>query len=104
MVFAHIPRAEPRLLEGMRLFNEGQFFGSHEVWESLWHDVVGPERELLQGLIQVAAAYYHLSRGNRAGAGYLYRRARPRLSKWAPQHAGLDVGDFLARVDRQFAE
>jgi len=62
-------RGEPRLLEGTRLFNAGSYFASHEVWEALWHEVGGKEREVLQGLIQLAAAYHHLARGNPAGAG-----------------------------------
>ncbi len=102
--FARLPPQEPRLLEGARLFNGGEFFASHEVWESLWHELDGDERGLLQGLIQVAAAYYHLCRGNRVGARYLYGRARARLLPWAPRHAGIDVGGLLAQIDRDFPE
>ncbi len=102
--FDRVPPAEPRLLEGARFFNLGRFFESHEVWESLWHEVEGKERQLLQGLIQLAAAYHHLSRNNRAGARYLYARGRARLVPWAPRHAGLAIADFLSQVDEDFAK
>jgi predicted metal-dependent hydrolase len=101
--FHQIPRGEPRLLEGARLFNTGQFFASHEVWESLWHEVEGSEREVLQGLIQLAAAYHHLSRGNVAGARYLYLRGRTRLLPWAPWHAGLHIEGLLTQAEAHFA-
>ncbi len=98
-----IPAAEPRWREGATLFNERRYFESHEVWEALWHDVGGDERQLLQGLIQLAAAYHHLAHGNRSGAEYLYRRGRERLSRWVPARAGLPVAELLEQVDRDFA-
>ena len=100
--FDRIPPDDPRLLEGSRLFNAGEFFASHEVWESLWHEVAGPERELLQGLIQLTAAYHHRTRGNATGARYLYTRGRARLARWAPRHAGIGIAAFLAQIDRDF--
>ena len=98
-----IPPGEPRLLEGVRLFNAAAYFESHEVWESLWHELEGEERGLLQGLIQIAAAYHHLMRGNLAGATYLYGRARVRLKRWLPRRAGLELSAFMTQVDAQFA-
>jgi predicted metal-dependent hydrolase len=93
-----IPAGEPRLLEGAALFNAGRFFESHEVWESLWHQVRGPQRELLQGLIQTAAAYYHLGRGNHVGARYLAERARVHLQPWRPSLAGVGVDGVLEQL------
>jgi predicted metal-dependent hydrolase len=102
-----VPLGEPRLAEGARLFNDGRFFESHEVWESLWHEVAGPQRELLQGLIQAAAAYHHADRGNASGARYLAQRARTHLVRWRPTLAGVPVdrmleqlGGLLDRLDR----
>ncbi len=102
--FGCVPPGEPRLLEGARLFNAGAFFESHEAWESLWHEVEGEERELLQGLIQLAAAYHHAHQGNDTGARYLYRRGRARVARWEPAHAGMAITAFLALVDQDFAK
>ena len=101
--YRRIPPKDARLARGRRLFNQGAFFQSHEVWESLWHEVDGPERELLQGLIQLAAAYHHLRRDNLAGARYLYDRGRAKVASWLPTHAGLALQDWLAQIDEQFA-
>ena len=98
--FTSIPIADPRLEEGCRLFNAGKFFESHEAWESLWHEVADPERELLQGMIQLAAACHHFQRKNPAGAAYLYLRGRAKVTPWLPCHAGLALGDWLAELDR----
>ena len=101
--FETIPLDDPRLHEGARLFNAGQFFESHEVWESLWHDVAGRERELLQGLIQLAAAYHHLQHQNLTGAAYLYERSRARLAGWGASWHGLALGELLQQADAEFA-
>ena len=97
-----IPRGEPRLLQGARRFNRGHYFEAHEAWESLWHDVEGRELPLLQGLIQLAAAYHHLTQKNLPGATYLYARGRARLIPWLPMHAGMRLAEWLARVDEDF--
>lgn len=101
--YASVPSGEPRLLEGAALFNARRYFESHEVWESLWHDVGGQDREMLQGLIQWAAAYHHLASGNLAGAQYLYARGRLHLAPWLPARAGIDLQALVEIVDRDFA-
>jgi hypothetical protein len=46
---------------GTRLFDAGKFFEAHEVWEERWRVATDQvERDLLQGLIQVAAAFHKL--------------------------------------------
>ena len=44
------------LAEGLRLYQEGEFFRAHEAWESVWLESQEPEKMFLQGLIQVTAA------------------------------------------------
>ena len=44
---------------GAALFDRGDYFDAHEVWEERWLSTGEPnERLLLQGLIQVAAAFH----------------------------------------------
>ncbi|HEX9781099.1 MAG TPA: HAD-IA family hydrolase [bacterium] len=100
---SRVPRDDPRLLGGIARFNAGDYFESHEIWEALWHEVAGPERRFLQGLIQLAAAYHHRGRGNRRGALELHGKAREKLSAWAPRHAGIAVADLLAQAERDLA-
>jgi hypothetical protein len=46
---------------GAALFDRGDYFEAHEVWEERWLSTGEPnERLLLQGLIQVAAAFHKL--------------------------------------------
>ncbi len=31
-----VAQLDPRYVEGLRLFNEAEFFAAHDVWEDLW--------------------------------------------------------------------
>lgn len=52
---------------------------THEHWESVWLTLEEPEKSFLQALIQMAAAFHHLAKGNAVGAVSLLRRAMQRL-------------------------
>jgi uncharacterized protein len=90
--------AEP-YLEGIVLFNQHSFFEAHEVLEDVWRAAPEPERKFLQGLIQVAVALHHYSRGNRVGCRSLLERARRNLSIYPEQHGGLDLAVLLHSLD-----
>jgi predicted metal-dependent hydrolase len=44
--------------KGLELFNAGLFWEAHEAWESAWLVEGGDVRQMLQGLIQIAAGYF----------------------------------------------
>ena len=49
---------------GMKLFNSCQWYKSHDVFEEIWHETGGPERQVLQAILQVAVAQLHLENSN----------------------------------------
>ena len=53
----------PALVEAQRLFDEGLPFHAHEVLEGTWKAAPAPERDLWQGLAQLAVGLTHLRRG-----------------------------------------
>jgi uncharacterized protein len=53
---------------GAALFDAGRWFDAHEAWEDVWRVERGARRLLLQGLIQIAAAFHKgLVQGRPAG-------------------------------------
>jgi uncharacterized protein len=76
---------------GILLFNSGEFFKAHEVWEEIWLAAAEPEKTFLQGLIQVAAAFHHYSRGNRTGAQSLAAAALEKLGKFPGDYSGINL-------------
>ncbi|MFP5211171.1 MAG: DUF309 domain-containing protein [Acidobacteriota bacterium] len=94
------------LAEGLACYRGGEFFLAHEHWESVWLGLQEPEKSFLQGLIQLAAAFHHLRRGNAAGATSLLRRALRRLESRPAVFGGIavallraDVRDWLCRLE-----
>lgn len=82
-------------------FNAGQFFECHETLEELWQEETGEVRDLYKGLIQVAAAYVHVSRGNATGALRLFATALAYLRPYRPGGAmGFDVEGVCGVCER----
>ncbi len=82
---------DPRYSIGVQLFNREDFFEAHEVWEELWHDTFGLNKDFFQGLIQVTSAMHHLQIGNMRGARILYGSGIELLSPYGSHHLGLDL-------------
>lgn len=88
------------LKAGIDQFNQREFFECHETLEELWQGYMEPDRELIQGIIQIAVAYYHLGRDNPVGALKLLNRGLTRVRKYAPVHFELDLVPFIAKVSK----
>jgi predicted metal-dependent hydrolase len=84
-----------RFRRGTEQFNAaGRFFDAHETWEEIWLQSSEPEKTFLQGIIQIAAAFHHRSRGNPHGALSLLQAALRRLSGFPDTYAGIALRDL----------
>jgi hypothetical protein len=93
------PDLEKKLYhDGIRLFNEGEFFEAHEVWEDIWHEAYGLKYEFYQGLIQCAVALEHYRRSNPRGVVSLYDSYRKHFKGVPDTFMGLDLKSFLAAM------
>jgi predicted metal-dependent hydrolase len=73
---------EEMVRSGAQLFDDGRFFEAHEAWEAHWLALKDePRRLLLQGLIQIAAAFHKL------------------IDKQAPEPAASLFAKGLAKLD-----
>ena len=86
------------LLQGIRLFNQGDFFEAHEVLEDVWRAAPEPDKKFLQGLIQVAVALHHHSKGNLVGARSLLQRAARNLAFYPESYGGVNVAKLLCEL------
>jgi len=101
-----IPDADRRRAfeAGVAAYARGDFFEAHELLEPAWMGTAEPaERELLQGLIKLAAAFVHGVRGNPLGIARNLAGARERLSaaigSAAAAASGIDVAALVAAID-----
>jgi predicted metal-dependent hydrolase len=96
------PDIEERFGEGIRLFNQGNFFEAHEVWEQQWRKAEGAERIFYQGMIQAAVALAHAQRGNNAGAISVFLKSVSKLTQFPALWMGIKLGQFRSELTRYF--
>jgi hypothetical protein len=92
-----------------QLLREGRPFHAHEVLEAAWKSGPPHERDLWQGLAQVAVGLTHAHRGNAPGAVALLRRGVDRIRGYQDQAGqaggerdhpyGMDLAAVLAASD-----
>jgi len=82
---------DPRLLEAVDQFNQGDWYACHDGFEALWHETLEPERTELQGILQIAVAHLHRERGNLRGATVLLGEGLGRLSPCGDGVLGFDL-------------
>jgi predicted metal-dependent hydrolase len=76
-------------------FNDGWYFESHETLEDLWMVTPLPERDLFQGIIQAAAAFVHLVRGEYPGILKLLDAAIEKIARFEPERFGVDLSALV---------
>jgi hypothetical protein len=96
--------------EAVRLADEllraGRPFHAHEVLEAAWKSGPAAERDLWQGLAQIAVGLTHAHRGNARGAVTLLRRGAVRVRGFqerpygtAGDGYGIDIAGVLRAAD-----
>lgn len=85
--------------EGIRLFDQGEYFLSHETLEEHWIEAPEEDRNFYQGLIHLAVAFHHLERGNARGAKLQFAKAASRLADYPENHEGVDVASIKKFLD-----
>jgi predicted metal-dependent hydrolase len=105
-----IPAADRRRAfeAGVAAYDRGDFFEAHELLEPAWMGTAEPaERDLLQGLIKLAAAFVHGVRGNPLGIARNLTGARERLADAldspAAAASGIDMAALVAAIDDRLA-
>jgi len=94
------PPAEA-LAEAQRLLDADRPFHAHEVLEAVWKSSPEAERDLWQGLAQLAVGLTHVRRGNAQGAQALLRRAADRIAPYGDEQGyGIDVAGLAAGARR----
>ena len=83
------------LYRAIEEFNDGYFFESHETLEDLWMVTPWPERQLFQGIIQLAAAFVHYARREYPGILKLLDAAIEKVSEFTPKAFGIATGDLV---------
>lgn len=85
-----------------RMYSEERYWEMHEELESQWRMLPrgSPEKEVLQGLILLAAIYVHMQKGQEEVALSMVGRANARLGGYGGmEYHGIDIGALRAALE-----
>ena len=91
---------DARLREGIRLFNAGRYFDSHEALEEFYLSAAEQDKPFVEGLIQLAAAlrmFYDFSETK--GPARMARQAIIRLENYQPKYLGVRVQELIEAME-----
>lgn len=94
----------PQAVQGLRLFNAGEYFEAHEALEDAWNAEEGDAKRLYRGILQTAVVYLHITRGNYNGALKVYVRSRKWLDGLPGICRGVRVGQLRADAEKAIEE
>lgn len=94
----------PQAVEGLRLFNAGEYFEAHEALEDAWNAETSEVRNLYRGILQIAVVYLHITRGNYNGAVKVYARSQRWMKGWQEVCRGIYVGELRRSAEAAMHE
>ena len=84
-------RFKESLKEAIDLFNNQKWYEAHDAFEDIWNDLVGDERQIVQGILQVSVSQFHLNKGNLNGAMILLGEGLGRIRNRVSEDLEIDL-------------
>ena len=91
-------KIEESLILAKKFFNEEKYWITHELLEGVWKKAYGDEKDLLNGLILVAAALVHYQKNEKDIALSIMKRALKKLAAANEKYFGIDVVSIKSQV------
>lgn len=85
--------------EGVKLFNEHDFFAAHDFFENLWMNAESGDRLFYQGMVQLSVGGYHLLNKNYKGSLSQYQKGSEKLKNYVPQFKGVELEILLQKIN-----
>ncbi|MEE9212839.1 MAG: DUF309 domain-containing protein [Phycisphaeraceae bacterium] len=89
--------------KGIELFNDGEWFEAHEVWEDIWRMASGNKKRFYQGLIQCAVTIEHIHRGNPRGAVTVFESATSKFVNLPDLYMGINAKYVVSEIGKMIA-
>jgi len=92
-------RFKESLQEAIDLFNNQKWYEAHDAFEDIWNDLVGDERQIVQGILQVSVSQFHLNKGNLNGAKILLGEGLGRIKYRASEDLEIDLISLCSSLE-----
>ncbi|MEO0150392.1 MAG: DUF309 domain-containing protein [candidate division WOR-3 bacterium] len=93
---------DEKFINGLRLFETGNYFQAHEVLEELWREIPQDNKykNFIKALIQICAGYYkYIEQKNPQGAKKIFKNARNYLLNYVNENVIMDVKEIIKNID-----
>ena len=90
---------EDNFFNALNLFNDQKWYEAHDAFEDIWNTLDGDERQIIQGILQVAVSQFHLSKGNLNGATILLGEGIGRIKPRTNINLGIDLETFCKNLE-----
>ena len=96
----HNMEKDKAIERAVQLFNDERYWEAHEVLEQVWKNATGTEREILNGIILVAAAFVHDEKNEQDICISILQRARKKLDRASRRYYTIDI----TRLEEKISE
>lgn len=100
-IVEHHMGKDKAIVRAVQLFNDERYWEAHEALEYVWKNAKGTEKEILNGIILVAAAFVHDEKDETDVCISILRRARKKLDRASGKYHGIDtnrIADMISEI------
>ena len=83
------------ITRAVELFNDERYWEAHESLEYVWKNATGTEKEILNGIILVSAAFVHDEKNEQDICISILHRAKSKLERASGKYYGIDIAKIL---------
>ncbi len=80
--------------EGIKLFNDGNYFEAHDYFEEMWANDRTGKNEFYQGLVQISVGLFHLISKNYNGALSQLSKGVDKLKNFPNSYESINMLQF----------
>ena len=88
------------LKRAVELFNDEKYWEAHEGLEYIWKNANGIEKEILNGIILVAAAFVHEEKDEQDVCISILQRARKKFDRASGNYYGIDINGIADMISK----
>jgi hypothetical protein len=97
-IVEHQMNKDEAIKRAMELFNDEKYWQAHEALEYVWKNSMGVEKDILNGLILVAAAFVHDEKDESDVCLAILQRARKKLGEARGMYYGMNINRIADRI------
>jgi uncharacterized protein len=94
-----LPKADA-IIQSIKLFNDEKYWSAHEHLESIWKNSRGDEKNLLNGIILIAAAFVHDEKDESEICISILSRALQKLNHAHGKYLSIDIDKIKERISK----